>query len=92
MNVVPRPSTLSTRIAPAMQFYEFVDQGQTNATAFVSAAARVWNSMEPVEQIRYLLGRNSDAGVLHVKLCRVTDLLQAHSDPTFECELESIGN
>ena len=47
----------------AVQFDQFLHQGQPDAAPFVRATARLRDAMEPFEQARKTLGRNTDARI-----------------------------
>ena len=63
VNVLPSPSTLSTRTVPPCSFDQLVDERQADAGALVRAAAAVLHPVEALEHPRQLFRRNADAGV-----------------------------
>ena len=62
---VPRPTSLSTSIDAAVQPHQLLHQRETDAAAFVRAAARAFDAVKALEQTRQLVRGNAGAGVAH---------------------------
>ena len=57
---------------PAVQLDQLLDQGQSDAAAFVGAAAHVLDAMEALKEAGHFLGGDAHAGVAHASARRWT--------------------
>ena len=62
-----------------MQRHEFAHQGQPDTRPFKAAAARPFHTMEAIEQLVDLEGRNANAGVAHRQSGRAIQFAQRHA-------------
>ena len=65
VNVVPRPTALSTSIVAAVKLHQLVHQSQADPGSLVRPAARAFDAVETIEHSRELLAGNAGTGVAH---------------------------
>src|SRR5579871_295951 len=75
-----------------MQLDELLHQGQPDAGSFVSAAAGVGYAMETFKQAGNRFRRNSDSGITHAKLGKISDAFETDFNLSLEGELEGVGD
>ena len=86
------PETALGADRPAVQLDQFLDQGQSDAAAFVGAAAHILDAMEPLEKAGHFLGGDAHAGVADGQHGAGGIGAELDLDLALEGELEGIGD
>src|SRR6185437_1410412 len=85
------PGFAFDRHAAAVQFDKLLDERQADTRSFLSSAFGTFHPMKTLEQPRYLVRRDTDAGVAN----RQDEVVVLHSelyfDRTVQGELEGVG-
>src|SRR5262245_50991334 len=75
-----------------MEADELLDQREADARALVAAGAGAPDPVEPLEDVRQLFRRDSDAGVPDLELGAVFDGPEADRDLALVRELQGVGD
>src|SRR5690349_1327255 len=77
--------------AAAMQLDEFLNKGEADAGALITAPTRLFDLVEALEYARKLVGRNASTRIRDGDLDGVPGVAHGYCDGAFERELEGVG-
>ena len=81
VKAVPRPSVLvDGRSCPPVQLHQLLHEGEPDAGPFVRPRARALDAVEPIVEVRDVLGGDPDAGVLDAQDGGAVGGAQRHAD------------